>query len=121
MDLESGSVSIPAHTTVRSLPCPGINLRGTTGKQLPTIQSKSIDDYLVQNLKKEEILAAKMSKFLSPTNWNLSTDGKRMVGHIILKRNSVNNQIVKNSSSSSTLDSSIELNSSFSLGNFQFS
>lgn len=119
MDLESGSVSIPHGGGGRSLPCPSnrLNPRNNVAKLLPTIESNSIDDYLVQNLRKEEILAAKMSKFLSPTNWQLSTDGKKLIGNIILKRNSMsNNQNFKNSSSSSTLDSSTDFNSSFSLG-----
>jgi len=80
MDLESGSLP---QAGGRSLPWPG-----RTGKLLPTIQSKSIDDYLVQHLRKEEILAAKMSKFLSPTSWSLAADGERLLGSIVLKRQS---------------------------------
>lgn len=108
MDLESGSVSIPARAGPRTLPCPGAT-RHVAAKVLPTIQSKSIDDYLVQNLRKEEILAAKMSKFLSPTNWQLSSDAKRMIGQIVLKRSVSQQQQagnhIKNSSSTSTIDS----------------
>lgn len=81
MDLESGSVSINQNMKNR------VGLKPTNNNPVVLLnkssfipanfnsiinssnelnhQSKSIDDYLVQNLKKEEILAAKMSKFLS--------------------------------------------------------
>ena len=48
MDVDSGSV----------------NFKPTPGKPIKP-PAKTIDDYLNQNLKKEEILAAKMTKFLS--------------------------------------------------------
>jgi len=81
MDLESGSVSLPQ--AGRSLPCPR--------KILPTIQSRFIDDYLVQDLRKEELLAAKMSKFLSPCSWTVSKN-ERMCGHLVLKRQGEDSQ-----------------------------
>ena len=115
MDLESGSVSIPAvRTGVRSLPCPIPSANpNRIGKVLPTIsqQPKSIDDYLVQNLRKEEILAAKMSKFLSPVSWQLSPDGQKMIGNVVLKRS-----VVKSSASTSTLDSVGDFSQINSLG-----
>ena len=63
MDLESGSVSLPTHALKQS----GTQrtAHAAAAKLLAANQPKSIDDYLVQHLKKEELLAAKMSKFLS--------------------------------------------------------
>ena len=82
MDLESGSVSIHDQNMLKNQ---RINMQSNIDPVLKQNliqnktnnnsnvasnhnspdQSKTIDDYLVQNLKKEEILAAKMSKFLS--------------------------------------------------------
>ena len=62
MDLESGSVSLPAHVAKSNTQ----RTAHVAAKLLAQAnQPKSIDDYLVQHLKKEELLAAKMSKFLS--------------------------------------------------------
>lgn len=70
MDLESGSISASANVNRN------INLKNTENcftlndikKQMElsdNANKTSIDDYLMQNLEKDEILAAKMSKFLS--------------------------------------------------------
>jgi hypothetical protein len=77
MDLESGSVSIQNNKMKKNLkniiPVTNSNQNNNNKNNDKNISldsntedqsSKTIDDYLVQNLKKEEILAAKMSKFL---------------------------------------------------------
>jgi hypothetical protein len=72
MDLESGSVSISANALgVNSkhnsnvANKTGSNLQSREFTSLDNSNKNSIDDYLMQNLEKDEILAAKMSKFLS--------------------------------------------------------
>ena len=83
MDLESGSVSIQNNKMKKNLkniiPVTNSNQNNNNNKNNDTNirldsniedqSSKTIDDYLVQNLKKEEILAAKMSKFLLVINF----------------------------------------------------
>ena len=70
MDLESGSVSASANNLQKEAgneavpPAPTFN-------STSTLDSKTIDDYLNQNLKKEDILAAKMTKFLSVSTSSL--------------------------------------------------
>jgi hypothetical protein len=61
MDLESGSISLNAHN--RNTLIKKNNLIGNNN--INNKNQKSIDNYLEQNLQKDEILAAKMNKFLS--------------------------------------------------------
>ncbi|CAF0795571.1 unnamed protein product [Brachionus calyciflorus] len=108
MDLESASLA--ANNQINNL----INNRRVS---LLGARPSSIDDYLEQNLKKEEILAHKINRFLSPSDWKLSVDGKKMIGHVLLKKNMIpgNNSVV-HSSSSSTIDSATDFNLSLSFG-----
>ena len=79
MDLESESISISANANreiniknaQQSITLNEINKRMdmTNINNNDFNSKKSIDDYLMQNLEKDEILAAKMSKFLSVFNF----------------------------------------------------
>ena len=72
MDLESGSVSISANALANNNNNKNSSKTNRAGSNLQSSEftsldnnKNSIDDYLMQNLEKDEILAAKMSKFLS--------------------------------------------------------
>ncbi|XP_067135753.1 regulating synaptic membrane exocytosis protein 2-like isoform X3 [Centruroides vittatus] len=57
----------------------------------PEIESESVsekgEEVLGQTWKKEEILDAKIKKFLAhPVSWQPSADGTKMIGHMILKK-----------------------------------